>query len=79
MSSTGDTVDVYERLADALDALPSGFTRTPSKVEIKLMKLVFTPEEALVAGTMSRKLETAAEIAKRVGFPRPRSPCSWRA
>ena len=29
---------------------------------------MFTPEEALVAGTMSRKLETAAEIAERVGL-----------
>jgi len=45
--------DVYEKLADALDALPAGFTRTPSKLEIKLIKLVFSPEEALVASTLS--------------------------
>ena len=69
MNNTDKTVDIYERLADALDALPAGFTRTPSKVEIKLIKMVFTPEEALVASTLSRKLETAAEIAKRVGLP----------
>jgi len=62
-------LDIYERLADALDALPAGFTRTPSKSEIKLLKLVFTPEEALIAGTLSRKLETAGEIAQRVGMP----------
>ena len=62
-------IDVYERLADAQDALPAGFTRTPSKSEIKLLKLVFTPEEALVASTLSRKLETAGEIAQRVGMP----------
>jgi len=61
--------DVYERLADAMDAQPAGFTRTPNKLEIKLLRLVFTPEEALVASTMSRKLETAAEIAERVGLP----------
>jgi Na+-translocating ferredoxin:NAD+ oxidoreductase subunit B len=61
--------DIYERLADALDALPAGFTRTPSKVEIKLIKMVFTPDEALVASTLTRTLETAAEIAKRVGLP----------
>ena len=61
--------DVYERLADAMDAQPAGFTRTPNKLEIKLLRLVFTPEEALVASTMSRKLETAAEIAARVGLP----------
>ena len=68
MNKNDNSVDIYERLADALDALPAGFTRTPSRVEIKLMKLVFTPEEALVAGTLSRKLETAAEIAARVGL-----------
>ena len=69
MNNNDKSVDVYERLADALDALPAGFTRTPSKLEIKLIKLVFTPEEALVAGTLSRKPETAAEIAERVGLP----------
>ena len=62
-------LDIYERLADALDALPAGFTRTPSKSEIKLLKMVFTPEEALIAGTLSRKLETAGEIAQRAGMP----------
>ena len=69
MSKTDKQIDIYERLADALDALPAGFTRTPSKLEIKLIKLVFTPEEALVASTLSRKIETAAEIAERVGLP----------
>ena len=68
MKNSDKSVDVYERLADALDALPAGFTRTPSKLEIKLMKLVFTPKEALIASTLSRKLETAAEIAERVGI-----------
>ncbi len=69
MNNTDTSIDIYEQLADALDALPAGFTRTPSKLEIKLIKLVFTPEEALVASKLSRKLETAAEIAERVGLP----------
>ena len=68
MNAADECVDVYERLADAMDAQPAGFTRTPNKLEIKLLRLVFTPEEALVASTMSRTLETAAEIAKRVGL-----------
>ena len=62
------SVDVYERLADALEALPAGFTRTPSRLEIRLLELVFTPEEAALAGQLSRRLETAAEIADRVGL-----------
>jgi ferredoxin len=69
MSKTDPQVDIYERLANALDAMPSGFTRTPSRLEIKLIKLAFTPEEASLAGQLSRTLETAAEIAKRVGLP----------
>jgi Na+-translocating ferredoxin:NAD+ oxidoreductase subunit B len=69
MSNPGTSEDIYERLADAMDALPAGFTRTPSRLEIKLLKLVFTPEEALIASTLSRKLETAAEIAERLGLP----------
>ncbi len=68
MNNNSTTVDVYERLADALNALPSGFTRTPGGLEIELIKIVFTYEEALIAGQLSRLPETAAEIAERVGM-----------
>ena len=68
MKNADTSVDVYERLADAMDALPSGFTRTPSKLEIELIKIVFTHEEASLAGQLTRTPETAAEIAKRVGL-----------
>ena len=61
------TIDIYERLAHALDALPHGFARTPSGVELKLIKMAFTPEEVWLAGQLTRIPETAAEIAKRVG------------
>ena len=60
--------DVYERLADALEALPSGYTRTPGKIENELIKIVFHHEEAWLAGTTHHKPETAAEIAQRVGL-----------
>jgi ferredoxin len=63
MSST----NVYERLADALDALPHGFARTPSGVEIRLIKKAFTEEEVWLAGQLTSVPETAAAIAKRVG------------
>jgi ferredoxin len=59
--------DIYERLADALDALPHGFARTPSGVEIKLIKMAFTEDEVWLAGQLTRTPETAAAIAKRVG------------
>ena len=69
MSESKKSVDIYERLADALEALPGGFTRTPNRLEMKLLRMAFSTEEALVASTMSRKLETAAEIADRVSLP----------
>jgi len=60
-------VDIYERLANALDALPHGFARTKSGVEIKLIKMAFTEEEVRLAGQLTRFPETAAAIATRVG------------
>ena len=62
------SVDIYERLAAALEALPHGFPRTTSGVEMKLIKMAFTPEEVSLAGQLTRFPETAAEIAKRVGM-----------
>lgn len=60
--------DIYERLAKAQEALPHGFPRTTSGVEIRLIKMAFTPEEVSLAGQLSRTPETAAAIAKRVGL-----------
>jgi electron transport complex protein RnfB len=67
MSTPDQSENIYERLVAALDALPHGFPRTPSGVEIKLIKKAFTPEEVWLAGQLTRIPETAAEIAKRVG------------
>ena len=36
-------------------------------MEIKLIKMAFTPEEVWLAGQLTRTPETAAEIATRVG------------
>ena len=60
--------EVYERLADQLNALPNGFPRTESGVEIRLLKKVATPEEAWIAGQLGRELESARDIAARVGL-----------
>jgi Na+-translocating ferredoxin:NAD+ oxidoreductase subunit B len=68
MKNTKISEDVYEMLADALEALPSGYTRTPGKIENELIKIVFTYEEAWLAGQLTVTPETAAEIAQRVGM-----------
>jgi electron transport complex protein RnfB len=56
---------VFERLAAALDRLPNGFPRTSSDVEIKLLKKIFSPEEASLASQLDRSAESADAIAKR--------------
>ncbi|MGD0159628.1 MAG: 4Fe-4S binding protein [Candidatus Bathyarchaeia archaeon] len=59
---------VYERLADALDRLPNGFPRTPSYVEIRILKKIFSPEEAKLACQLSGCLESIDVIGNRAGF-----------
>jgi len=59
---------VYENLAEALDKLPNGFPRTPSRVEIRVLKKIFSPEEASLASQMGRSKETADVVALRAGL-----------
>ena len=67
MSNADKSIDIYERLAAAQESLPHGFPRTKSGVEMKLIKMAFTPEEVVLAGQLTRIPETTEEIAKRVG------------
>lgn len=60
---------VYEHLAEALDKLPNGFPRTPSGVEIRVLKKIFSPEEASVASQLTGSMEPVIAIAKRIGLP----------
>jgi electron transport complex protein RnfB len=60
--------EVYENLAEALDKLPNGFPRTSSRVEMKILKKLFSKDEAALASQMNRNKETADAIAKRIGI-----------
>jgi formate hydrogenlyase subunit 6/NADH:ubiquinone oxidoreductase subunit I len=60
--------DVYGRLRDHLDRLPSGFPSTESGVEIRILKRLFSPEEAELTLNVTMKLEPAAAIAARAGI-----------
>jgi electron transport complex protein RnfB len=62
------TSNVYERVADALDSLPNGFPRTPSHIELRILKKIFSPEEAEVASRLSGSLEPAEAVAKKIGL-----------
>ena len=61
------TSDPYKRLAERLDALPNGYPATESGVELRLLALIFTPEEAALAAQLRLTLETPAQIAARLG------------
>lgn len=63
-----NSVDVYEELADHLNRLPAGYPRTPSGVEIRILKKLFTPEEAMLARALTFKPEFPEEIAQRTGM-----------
>lgn len=61
--------DVYVKLAQHLDDLPPGFPRTESGVEIRILRQLFTPEEAELALHLSLIEEDARVIGRRAGIP----------
>ena len=58
----------YRELAVALDRLPNGFPKTDSSVEIEILKLMFSPEEARITAAMSMEMEPPEQIAGRLGL-----------
>ncbi len=59
--------DIYKRLAKHLDNLPAGYPETGSGVEFRILKHLFSPEEAEAAMDLTLFPETAAAIAKKLG------------
>ena len=68
-----DTVEAsdvyYNTLADALNKLPNAFPRTESNIEVLILKKIFSPQEAWLAGQLGIDVESVEAIAKRVGLP----------
>ena len=60
--------DIYERLREFLDTLPTGFPATPTGVEIRILKKLFTPEEAELTMNLQSEPEEAL----------PDSSSSWK-
>lgn len=61
--------DVYRRLARHLNDLPAGFPPAPSGVELRILKELFTQDEAELAGRLSLLPERPESIARRAGLP----------
>jgi len=62
------TDDVYHNLAKHLDNLPSGFPSTENGVEIRILKRLFSAEEAGIAVGLKMRQEPASTIARRLGM-----------
>jgi len=60
--------EVYEKLADHLNRLPEGYPRTPTGVEIRILRRLFTPEQAALAQLLTLNLEPPGAIASRGGL-----------
>jgi hypothetical protein len=58
---------IYIRLQKHLDSQPVGFPATRSGVEIKILKHIFTPEEAEIVSFLSYKFEPLKFIFSKVG------------
>jgi Na+-translocating ferredoxin:NAD+ oxidoreductase subunit B len=58
-------LNVYESLAAHLDRLPAGFPRTPQGVEMRILRRLFSPEEAGLAQLLTVKPESVETIAAR--------------
>lgn len=59
--------DVYKKLAIHLDKTPGGFPATDSGVELRILKLLFTPEEAQLDLSLTLMPEPVEAIAQRAG------------
>ncbi len=60
--------EVYENLAKHLDNLPAGFPATDSGVELRILKRLFSIQEAEVAQGLSMMPEPSSAIAERLGM-----------
>ena len=68
--NTPEATDAYyHTLADSLNRLPNGFPRTESNIEILVLKKIFTPQQAWLAGQLGIEREPVESIANRINLP----------
>ncbi len=59
---------VYRELQRMLDSIPNGFPATESGVEIRILKKIFTEDEAELFMKLKMSMEPVAKIAQRTGM-----------
>jgi len=63
------TSNVYEMLREQLDEYSVGFPKTESGVEMKILRKLFTEEEANMYLNLTMLVEPPEAIAQRMGKP----------
>src|SRR4030067_2641461 len=61
--------DIYKQLAKHLDDLPGGFPSTESGVELRILRRLFTLEEAALALSLTLLPEEPAHAVRRIHLP----------
>ena len=64
---------VYEKLAVHLNKFPGGFQPSKTGAHIRLLKILFTEEEAELATLLTLNQRTSKEIAQIAGLPEPQA------
>lgn len=62
-------IHVYADLADALNALPNGFTRTETGSDLRLLEFMYSEKEAEFASQLTHEWDSADNIAGRLNKP----------
>ena len=60
--------DVFQKLADHLDKMPAGYPATDSGIEIRILKRLFTEEEAALTLNLSMLPESVSAVAERMNM-----------
>ena len=63
------TTDIYRQLQQQLDTYSLGFPQTESGVEIKILKALFSEEDAAMFLALTPKLEVPEAVAERLNQP----------
>ncbi len=62
--------EIYKKLARQLDRLPAGYPSTESGVELRILRQLFTEEDAELALHLTLIPEEARVIAYKAGIPK---------
>ena len=69
LTSTEEENLPFEKLANTLNRIPNGFAKTEDDTYLRVLKWIFTPEEAELASKMKLKSETLKKMSRRLKIP----------